>query len=209
MTTQLTQPGHEITLKVSSVRQIESTAKPGTFRYQIDGTTPNGQGDNVFLNTPVVDRELKRLRITPEQLVGDTYRFYRVPAPNNTPAAGYLNIEPASGVPAVPSKRLTSAKDSEPVITPQSLKDDPQGRGEAWEPPEEGPYADAETEREAIEQRKSEARKASFVRYLDLWDKVAAHQVKQGKELDMPVDGTSAQATAATIWITWKEKGIL
>ena len=197
--------GDDVTFHVTVVEEVTTGKWPD---YVLHAAT----GESYSAPKQALDRQFAKLKVTPASIVGHVVRLERAPNTEDATRSWWnLAIKGQADLKAaVPSKRLTSpAKYAEPVITAQSLKDDPQGRGEAWEPPEEGPYADAETEREAIEQRKSEARKASFVRYLDLWDKVAAHQVKQGKELDMPVDGTSAQATAATIWITWKEKGIL
>lgn len=131
------------------------------------------------------------------------------PLKGKNPYAVWLPEDFAQAPASSPTRIPSPYVGTEPVITPQSLKDDPQGRGEAWEPPEEGPYADAETEREAIEQRKHAARQAAAKRYLALWDVVAAHQVAKGKELDMPVDGMSVNAATATLWIYFGNKGML
>ena len=119
MTVTLTKPGDEVTMLVKSVATVESTAKAGTFRYQIDGQLANGKDERTYLNTPVVDKQLSHLQLAEAvDLIGSWYRFYRVAAPNNTPAAGYLNIEVASKGSAqaavTPSKRLTEATANAP-----------------------------------------------------------------------------------------------
>lgn len=93
MTVIINKPGDEVTLTVSAVETVASEAKPGTFRYQIDGFLDDGIGERVYINTPVLDRELVHKKLTVEGLIGGRFRFWRKAAPNNTPVSGYLNMD--------------------------------------------------------------------------------------------------------------------
>ena len=197
--------GDDVTFHVTVVEEVTTGKWPD---YVLHAAT----GESYSAPKQALDRQFAKLKVTPASIAGHVVRLERAPNTEDATRSWWnLAIKGQADLKAaVPSKRLTiPAKDSEPVITPQSLKDDPQGRGEAWEPPEEGPHADAETEREAIEQRKHAARQAAAKRYLALWDVVAAHQVAKGKELDMPVDGMSVNAATATLWIYFGNKGML
>ncbi len=151
-----------------------------------------------------LDRQFAKIKLTPAQLAGHVVRLER--APNKEDAnKSWWNLhllDHSALTPAAPAKRLTGpANEASGPITAQSLKDDPQGTGEAT--------GGQETEAEAIERKKHEGRQVAAKRYLALWDVVAEHQVAKGKELEMPVDGMSVNAATATLWIHFTNRGML
>lgn len=211
MTAILKVPGDEVTMLVRSVETVASTAKAGTFRYQIDGTRPDGQSERTYLNTPVVDRELKRMHFTDaKQLIGDTWRFYRVAAPNNTPAAGYLNIEPGSA----PTQGKPSVRAAAGITPPPALNAPLLNALEAFEaagtPPShhrdvplpeapDEPYAAPEGQHKPLPGLASIlAERAS--NYFDLAERVAIFQAQVGRTHECPFDLASINAMTFSIW---------
>lgn len=151
-----------------------------------------------------LDRQFAKIKLTPAQLAGHVVRLER--APNKEDAnKSWWNLhllDHSALTPGVPSKRIQSpASEGSGPITAESLKDDPQGTGE--------PARADESEAEAIERKKHEARQAAAAKYLDLWDTIAEHQAKKARDLDMPVDGTAVQATAATLWIYFTDRRLV
>lgn len=192
MTVTLTKPGDEVTLTVKAVARIESTAKAGTFRYQIDGTMPSGKEERVYLNTPVVDREIehKNYGADATALIGDTYRFYRVEAPNNTPAAGYLNIDIATKGDAKPeSKRLTGPNTDTRTAGQREF--------DAAVPPEGAPDAPASLTTAQVAQQRLDA---NVEVYFALARKVAAFQAELSAAHEAPFDCASINSMTFSIW---------
>lgn len=120
--------------------------------------------------------------------------------------AGYADTPPASAK-RVPSPYVAP----KPLDYAQELKDDPTGAGEAPDAidyPVAGREPGEEPEPTPAERRRAE-RQAAAKMYLALWDVVAEHQVAKGKALELPVDGMSVNATCATLWIYFGNKGML
>lgn len=213
MTVTLTKPGDEVTMLVKGVATVESTAKVGTFRYQIDGTLANGKEERVYLNTPVVDKQLSHLQL-PEatDLTGGWYRFYRVAAPNNTPAAGYLNIEVASKgsaqMAAAPTKRLTEATAKAPPVRSAGQREfeaavPPDDAPPAFHrdiPPPESEEGELFTPPATSVQLMEERLEARFNAYTQLARKVTAFQSDLAKEYELPFDASSVNAMTFSIW---------
>lgn len=44
--------------------------------------------------------------------------------------------------------------------------------------------------------------------YLSLWETVAGHLTRTAAKNDLPIDAEAIQAATATIWISWKDKGV-
>lgn len=205
MTVTLTKPGDEITFShIKSVERVESTSKPGTFRYQIDGTKPDGQGDRTYLNEPVLLKELTHKGIAnPEALVGGSFRFWRIAAPNNMPAAGYLNIDvltPADLKAPAPSKRLTpeaAAGSKVPGDAPPAYHRDVPP---AEEPPEYDGLGGALDGPEGDGDALAMPMRIKMNVYFAVAREVAAFQKELSHKHDMPFDGSSVQAMTFSIF---------
>lgn len=198
MTVALKVPGDEITLTVSAVAQVPSEAKPGTFRYQIDGLRPDGSTERTYLNCPVVDKQLKHMGLPDAQaLVGGCYRFYRIAAPNNTPAAGYLNIDVANGKAPAPTKRLSSPQ--APAVT-QVPGDAPERYRDVPTPSDDDVqvYHEPELDAPSIAEQKEQKIASAYTR---AW--AISRKVQHGV-------GTpdSVQAGAATLVIAFQKAGL-
>lgn len=211
MTVTLRVPGDEVTLTVKSVERVESTAKAGTFRYQIDGTRPDGSPERTYVNEGVLLRELKHKGIADTTgLIGGSFRFYRVAAPNNTPAAGYLNIEVLSAADLKPKPE--SKRVQPPTVVPGEAPPLP------GHPPDAPPLVeddDAELalsepsapETPSIAEQKWTAIEAGYQR---AWEIAAATQKDGAKRGVSPIPTPdSIQAGAATVLIAADRIGAL
>ncbi len=92
----------------------------------------------------------------------------------------YWNIDVAKPQGA-PTKRMTPAA-AAPKAVPQAV-----------------PAGDA-----SVAQR----REKMLAQYLVLWDATAQSLSQAGKKYGVAVDGAAVQAAAATVWISWKDKGL-
>jgi hypothetical protein len=91
----------------------------------------------------------------------------------------YWNIDPATPQ-AAPTKRITPAAASKAV--PQAV-----------------PASNA-----SLDQRRDKM----LTQYLMLWQTTAKALVQAGQTYGVAVDGAAVQSAAATVWISWKDKGL-
>lgn len=165
--------GDEAVMTVSACNKI--TTKFGD-RYVFVGSSDDG----LEVETPLIPdksalKQLERLGLTTETVIGEAIRFSRVANPSGKP---YWNIDPAGNAMAAaqPSKRLA--------------------------PPAQA--ASAEPSGSNLQQR----REALVSNFLILWETVATHLASTCKARGIALDASAVQAAAATVWITWKDKGL-
>lgn len=165
--------GDEAVMTVSACNKI--TTKFGD-RYVFVGSSDDG----LEVETPLIPdksalKQLERLGLTTETVIGEAIRFSRVANPSGKP---YWNIDPAGNAMAAaqPSKRLA--------------------------PPAQ--VASAEPSGSNLQQR----REALVSNFLILWETVAGHLAATCKAKGIALDASAVQAAAATVWITWKDKGL-
>ena len=154
------------------------------------GITPEWDGP---VETPLIPdttglKQLERIGLTTETCVGETLTFSRAPNPSGKP---YWNIDVAKPQGA-PSKRIDpraavrGSPAAEVPVVPQAVPS----------------KSDA-----SLAQRREKV----LAQYLMLWDTVARHMHRACQEEGygmqaMPLD--AIQAAAATVWISWKDKGL-
>lgn len=142
------------------------------------------EADGTEVETPLIPdtaalKQLDRIDLNDQTVIGETLTFSRAHNPTGKP---YWNINPASGTPA-PSKRLPP---------PEAAKGAPA--------PAPTPAADPNV---AILRRD-----AVLSHYLVLWDTIALHLAQTSKKYGYALDAAAIQAASATVWISWKDRGI-
>lgn len=147
------------------------------------GITPEWDGP---VETPLIPdttglKQLERIGLTSETCVGETLTFSRAPNPSGKP---YWNIDVAKPLGA-PSKRI-----------------DPRGmvRGS---PAAEIPVVPAKADASLAQRREK-----VLSQYLILWDTVAMHMHNVCNQANITCDAQAIQSAAATVWISWKDKGL-
>jgi len=169
--------GDEAVMTVSACNKI--TTKFGD-RYVFVGSSDDG----LEVETPLIPdksalKQLERLGLTTETVIGEAIRFSRVANPSGKP---YWNLDPAGNAVAAaqPSKRLAPpAQAASPTPASETLGSNPQQR-----------------------------REALVSNFLILWETVATHLASTCKARGIALDASAVQAAAATVWITWKDKGL-
>jgi hypothetical protein len=151
------------------------------------GITPEWDGP---VETPLIPdttglKQLERIGLTTETCVGETLTFSRAPNPSGKP---YWNIDVAKPQ-AAPSKRIDpraavrGSPAAEIPVVPQAVPS----------------KSDA-----SLAQR----REKMLSQYLILWDTVAMHMQSVCDNKNITLDAQAIQAAAATVWISWKDKGL-
>jgi hypothetical protein len=144
------------------------------------GITPEWDGP---VETPLIPdttglKQLERIGLTTDTCVGETLTFSRAPNPSGKP---YWNIDVAKPQGAAPSKRMAP-----PAAAPKAV-------------PQAVPASDA-----SVAQRREKV----LAQYLVLWDTVARHMHGVCDSQNITLDAAAIQAAAATVWISWKDKGL-
>ncbi len=192
--------GDHLTFQVKAVDTDKSGKWPDYHLTAMDGRI-------VVAPKAALDRQLERLTMTPIELVGHYVTIER--APNKEDAKkSWWNLSLANKTDATPAatKRLAS---------PHDTRSAGQKEFDAAVPPEgdveavAGAAAAVVDEADAAKQQRDEAIRRVVVLYLGLWDKVAAHQVEYAKQHDFPVDGSSVNSAAATIFIELNKRNLL
>lgn len=146
------------------------------------GITPEWDGP---VETPLIPdttglKQLDRIGLTTETCVGETLTFSRAANPSGKP---YWNIDVARQGSA-PSKRMAP-----PTSQPSAQKAVTQAV----------PAGDA-----SLAQRREKV----LSQYLILWDTVAMHMQSVCNNKNIALDAQAIQAAVATVWISWKDKGL-
>lgn len=146
------------------------------------GITPDWDGP---VETPLIPdttglKQLERIGLTAETCVGETLTFSRAPNPSGKP---YWNIDVAKPQGAAPSKRMAP-----PAAAPASKA-----------VPQAVPASDA-----SLDQRRDKM----LSQYLLLWQTTAKHLSLACSGTNITLDAQAIQAAAATVWISWKDKGL-
>lgn len=200
-----------------TMRVVECIAVQGQYGEQVKFAADNG--DTLFLPKTSADRQLERAGLTYASAVGATLTFGRSANPKKG-SAPFWDVSVA-GPPAAPSQRVQPPPRQAPVtVVPPRVPDkhipglDDDGPPDWSDVPPASPYAEEpkQTPREQA-QGTPEARRAAIERhYLALHARVAAavveNHVKAHAVVNVPDLATAISATTATIWITWKEKGL-
>jgi len=150
------------------------------------GITPEWDGP---VETPLIPdttglKQLDRIGLTAETCVGETLTFSRAANPSGKP---YWNIDVAKPQGA-PSKRIDpraavrGSPAAEVPVAPQAV---PAGNA-------------------SLAQRREKV----LSQYLILWDTVAMHMQSVCDNKNITLDAQAIQAAAATVWISWKDKGL-
>ena len=150
------------------------------------GITPEWDGP---VETPLIPdttglKQLDRIGLTAETCVGETLTFSRAANPSGKP---YWNIDVAKPQGA-PSKRLdpraaVRGSPADVPVVPQAVP----------------AKADA-----SLAQRREKV----LSQYLILWETVAMHMQSVCDNKNITLDAQAIQAAAATVWISWKDKGL-
>ena len=136
--------------------------------------------DTLYLPKESADRQLTRMGIDYDAAVGMALTFSRDPNPKKG-AKPYWGISYAGSEPAAPK---ASARVEAPKPTPSTT-------------------SPVQPRREAI-----------LAQYLLLWDTVAMHlhsvctEGLNGPGVNITLDASAIQAAVATVWISWKDKGL-
>ena len=147
------------------------------------GITPEWDGP---VETPLIPdttglKQLERIGLTTETCVGETLTFSRAANPSGKP---YWNIDVAKPQGA-PSKRVAPPS-AAPKVVPQAVSQ-ASSAGDA-----------------SLAQRREKV----LSQYLILWDTVARHMHGVCESQNITLDAQAIQAAAATVWISWKDKGL-
>lgn len=147
------------------------------------GITPDWDGP---VETPLIPdttglKQLDRIGLTAETCVGETLTFSRAANPSGKP---YWNIDVAKPQ-AAPSKRVAPPA-AAPKVVPQAVSQ-ASSAGDA-----------------SLAQR----REKMLSQYLILWDTVAMHMQSVCNNKNITLDAQAIQAAVATVWISWKDKGL-
>lgn len=169
--------GDEAVMTVSACNTVQT--KFGD-KFVFVGTDAEG----TEVETPLIPdksalKQLERMGLTTETVVGEAIRFSRVANPSGKP---YWNLDPAGNAMAAaqPSKRLAPpAQAASPAPASETLGSNPQQR-----------------------------REALVSNFLILWETIATHLASTCKARGIALDASAVQAAAATVWITWKDKGL-
>ena len=151
------------------------------------GITPDWDGP---VETPLIPdttglKQLDRIGLTTETCVGETLTFSRAPNPSGKP---YWNIDVAKPQ-AAPSKRIDpraavrGSPAAEIPVVPQVVP----------------AKADA-----SLAQRREKV----LSQYLILWETVSKHLAHTCSGTNITLDAQAIQAAVATVWISWKDKGL-
>ena len=150
------------------------------------GITPDWDGP---VETPLIPdttglKQLERIGLTTETCVGETLTFSRAPNPSGKP---YWNIDVAKPLGA-PSKRIDprgmvrGSPAAEIPVVPQAV---PAGNA-------------------SLAQRREKV----LSQYLILWETVSKHLAHTCSGTNITLDAQAIQAAVATVWISWKDKGL-
>ena len=150
------------------------------------GITPEWDGP---VETPLIPdttglKQLDRIGLTAETCVGETLTFSRAANPSGKP---YWNIDVAKPQGA-PSKRL----DPRAAVRGSPAADVPVV-------PRAVPSGDA-----SLAQRREKV----LSQYLILWETVSKHLAHTCSGTNITLDAQAIQAAVATVWISWKDKGL-
>ena len=196
--------GDEATITVQYVNEV-----PTKFGTKLVFVGTNGHETPLIPDT-TGDKQLERCGLTRQTAVGATLRFSRAPNPSGKP---YWNVDVAEPQ-GPPSKRLTYTEAAKPAVGkpyipgldgPEAPPDIPEDVGYGVDPHEHFPTHQAGT---PVPQAPKVAPKASDKMavaraYLDLFKWVKTQPEMAG------VADEAVQAASATIWIAWKQSGLV
>jgi hypothetical protein len=137
--------------------------------------------DTVYLPKDSADRQLARIfgdGFSYTDAAGNTLVFSRTPNNKKPGASPYWNITPATGAQKAATQTSSVVPSVAPAVAPLTT-------------------ASVEPRRDAV-----------LGQYLMLWDAVAHHLAQTSKKYGHGLDAAAIQAAAATVWISWKDKGI-
>ena len=193
--------GESITLKVHSCAKATTGNFPGLL---FSGMTATGE---VTLEVPVssAERQLKRLELTADQIIGETITISRDPNAQN-PAKPFWGISiarPGDVKPKPASVRLQPGEefaehgeDFPHVETGAPPSETKSAASTNAITKTEGPLVTAAAKRAELE-----------AAYLALYDRVAIHLANLGAPREVAI--ATAQPIAATVFINWKDRGLL
>ena len=187
--------GDHLTFQVKAVDTDKSGKWPDYHLTAMDGRI-------VVAPKAALDRQLERLTMTPIELVGHYITIERAPNKEDAKKSWWnLSLANKGDAEPQPSKRLPP---------PPDTRSAGQKEFDAAVPPDEEPEGHSvDTEAEAAKQQRDDAVRRVVALYLGLWDKVAAHQTEFAKAHDFPVDGSSVNSAAATIFIELNKRNLL
>ena len=193
--------GETLTMDVAGCEQVE-----GQFGEQVKFTAENG--DVLYLPKTSADNQLDRLNLSYAECIGNRLTFSR-DKNKKAGAKPYWGINVA-GPHKAPSPRVTSpyadgAKPQpfdEPTRAEVGMSGPPNAPLHGEEDDEPTPLT-AKSEGERIQ------REALERTYFALWARCAAYQARVGAADRVPVDGSSVNAMAATIWVAFDKQGLL
>ena len=205
----LTEPSSSYIGRITKVTTV-TTGKWPDYEFTVEN------GDVVQVPQSAADRQITRLDVGGANgLVGELVKFSRSAEPG---ANGKLfhNLDLVNPVDAAP-KPATAAQKR--VASPHvgGAKEQPfdaPARSEVGmsAPPnaplhgEDDEPTPALTGKSAVEQVQREALEEA---YAALYGRCVVYQARSSNEKDMPFDGASVNAMAASVWLTWKDQGLL
>lgn len=164
----------------------------------------DGDGDTIYLPQDSAERQLTRLGLDAETVVGEHLTFSRSPNPKKG-AAPFWDIAPAKAGTPAPSRRIAPPSGAPPQgVSRGSLPfDEPTAEERAMvghSAPPDAPLMGDEPELTPRELAALDARSQRERDYLACWDRVAAHLRKTCQTHNIPLDASAVQATTFSIF---------
>jgi hypothetical protein len=204
----LEEAGDEATMLVKYVNEVKTKfGSKLVFVGVVNGT----ESETGLIPADTADKQLSRGKMDRQSVIGREVVISRGDNPSGKP---YWNIDPAT--PESEGKRVASPYQAPSGGAKNQPFDDPEDPGpqDPWDDPAER-HADAPQKAPSVRQEAPQPTSAPSGKgaavedaYLALWSRVAERLVSVGKDLEFPVDATGIQAATATIWISWKDRGI-
>lgn len=216
----LKEAGESHTMTVTGCEQVK-----GQYGEQVkfDGD----DGNTIFLPLESATRQLDRIGLDAETAVGERLTFSRDANPKKG-SSPYWGITPAKAAPA-PSKRIPPPSGAPPQgsgkllpfdegyeATQPGLPPNPHnkalhvGMGAPPNAPLQGEEDNEGPSPLSDKERAEDIQRAAIKKaYAELWQWCGIFQGAESRRGEFPVDGSSVNAMAFSIWGTWKDRGLV
>ena len=199
----LTEPGSSYIGRVTRV-DLNKSGKWPDYEFHVEN------GDTIQMPQKAADRQIERLKVgTAFDLAGTLIKVSRSDEPGENGKL-FWNLDLASPAEAKPSKRIPPPT---ATSTAQPQPFDQPARSEGHSGPPDAPLVGEDDDEPTPLTAKAEGeriqREALERTYFALWARCAAYQARVGAADRVPVDGSSVNAMAATIWVAFDKQGLL
>ena len=193
---------------------VECIAVAGQYGEQVkfsDGS------DILFLPKTSADRQLERLGLTYATAVGETLTFSRSANPKKG-SAPFWDISPAGPAMSKPSTRVPSphVPPKETVGKRQPFDEPARSEMVGMSAPPNAPLQGEDEPTPLSDKERAEdiQRRALAIAYAQLYSETlgalsAVHRIHSTVDGGIPLDSMAVQAATATVWLTWKDRGLV